>query len=145
MLLWFNAWLFCVSLCLLFWRSVHIARILPDHCLLLLFFSWMFLLTCSLFGFLSLAFLIVWISTIYSCVVSSARLGFVYLFLYPSRFIRNADCRQLFWYLFVFVLFVTNWEPRVLCWDFLFSCACVMGWCASMSILSVTATHCWSM
>ena len=34
--------------------------------------------------------------------------GFVYLFLYPSRFIRNAACRQLFLYLSVFVLLVTN-------------------------------------
>ena len=39
-------------------------------------------------------------------VVTSARLGLVYLFLYPSLFIRSADWRQLFWYLLVFALFV---------------------------------------
>ena len=28
---------------------------------------------------------------------------------------------------------------------FFFSCATVIGWCGSLSILSVTAKHCWSM
>jgi len=103
------------------------------------FYAW------SLLGFLHLDFFIEWISTWYSSVVVSIRLGLVYLFLYPSLIIRSADWRQLFWYLLVFVLFVANWEPRVLCGDFFFSCATVIGWCGSLSILSVTATHFWSM
>jgi len=69
--------------------------------------------------------------------------GFVYLFLYPSRFIRNAACRQLFLYLSVFDLLVTNWEPRVLCCYFWLFFALVIGWFGSLSILSVIATHCW--
>ena len=67
--------------------------------------------SCSLFGLLSLDFLIVCISTRYSSVVASFRLGLVYLFLYPSLFIRSADWRQLFWYLLVFALFVANSDP----------------------------------
>ena len=64
--------------------------------------------SCSLFGLLSLDFLIVCISTRYSYEVASARLGLLYLFLYPSLFIRSADWRQLFRYLLVFALFVAN-------------------------------------
>ena len=33
----------------------------------------------------------------------------------------------------------------MLCGDFFFSCATVIGWCESLSILSVTAKYCWSM
>ena len=84
----------------------------------------------SLFGFLALVFLMVWISTssmfisisnfIHGCC---CRHGFVFLFL--LLFIRNADWRQLFWYFLVFVLRVVNWDPRVLCgWFFLFLCSC---------------------
>ena len=64
--------------------------------------------SCSLFGLLSLFFLNICVSTRYSSVVASVRLGLVYLFLYPSLFIHSADWRQLFWCLLVFALFVAK-------------------------------------
>ena len=57
----------------------------------------------------------------------------------------TADWEHLFLYLVVFDLLVTNRDPWVLCWDFLFSCSTVNGWCGSLRILSVTAILCWSM
>ena len=103
--------------------------------------TWRFLRFLFFVSFDSLNFHLVFVC----CHFCPSCFGFVYLFLYPSRFIRNAACRQLFLYLSVLVLLVTNWEPRVLCCDFWLVCALVIGLFGPFRILSVTATHCWSM
>ncbi len=87
-------------------------------------------LLCCLFCSRILNYYKPWITVIYSGVVVSAFLGFVYWLTYPSLLIRSAFCNQLSWY--VFVLAVAEMCCIVMTLNCLFLCD-VIGICFNNS------------